>query len=131
MAMRASALKGAVVAAICVALVVSWVGEPAQGSPSCDIHRCIYKCPSKCNKKAASSCESAKGADVSKCRNGCVTGCNASCHDRGATTCDCDNICERYCKSTPGPTYNACVSTVFQSCKDSCEKGCKGEKVNN
>ena len=34
MALRASALKGAVVAAICVALVVSWVGEPAQGSPS-------------------------------------------------------------------------------------------------
>jgi hypothetical protein len=58
-------------------------------------------------------------------------GCNASCHDRGATTCNCDNICDRSCTSIPGPTYNACVSTVFQWCKDNCEKGCKGEKVNN
>ncbi|KAG0520385.1 hypothetical protein BDA96_08G069500 [Sorghum bicolor] len=129
MALRASALKGAVVAAICVALLASWVGEPAQaGSPSCAFHHCISECPSRCNEKAARSCESAKGADVSKCRNGCVSGCNASCRDRVATTsCDCDNVCESYCKTTPGPTYNACFSAVFQWCKDSCEKACKGE----
>jgi hypothetical protein len=56
----ASALKaGAAVAAICVALVVSWVGESAQGSPSCAMHRYISECPSKCNDTALSSCEGA------------------------------------------------------------------------
>ena len=129
MALRASALKGAVVAVICVALVVSWVGEPAQGSPSCAMHRCISECPSRCHEKAASSCEGAKSFDVARCRPGCVMGCTASCHSAGETICDCESKCDSYCESNPSPNYDGCMSAVFQSCKDSCEKGCKGEKA--
>jgi hypothetical protein len=126
MALRASALKGAVAAAICVALVVCWVGKPAEGAPTCGIHRCISECPSKCKKKAESTCEGLQRADDSKCMFNCGMGCKANC-----PTCDCDTECSRNCKSTPGPTYTImCLPAVFQGCKDSCEKDCKGEKVN-
>jgi hypothetical protein len=56
------ALRGTVVAAIFVAVALV-VGQPAEGSRTCGIHRCISECPSKCNKKAATSCGGAGGAD--------------------------------------------------------------------
>ena len=126
MAFRASALKGAVAAAICVALVMCWVGKPAEGAPSCAIRRCISECPSKCDKEAASSCEGAQAADEPKCRFYCGWGCKANCPN--GTTCDCDSSCDRQCKGFRGPTYNGCVYSVSQQCKDKCEKECKGEK---
>ncbi|CAD6270311.1 unnamed protein product [Miscanthus lutarioriparius] len=130
MAFRASALKGAVAAAICVALVMCWVGKPAEGAPSCAIRRCISECPSKCNKKAASSCGAPIGGiDEAKCKFNCGMGCKANCPK--GTTCDCDSACDSHCKSTPGPTYTVCMSMVFHGCKDSCEKECRGEKVNS
>jgi hypothetical protein len=98
MALSASALKGALVAAICVALVVSWVGEPAQGSPSCALHRCIAECPSKCDKQAASSCAGAQAADEPKCRFYCGWACKANCPNGTTAPFGCaDKPAEKHC----------------------------------
>ncbi|KXG23172.1 hypothetical protein SORBI_3008G065100 [Sorghum bicolor] len=106
MALRASALKGGdavAAAAICVALIVCWVGKPAaQGSPTCGVHRCISECPSKCNSTALSSCEGVKSTYVGKCWPNCIAGCTDSCHSAGVTACDdvCNSQCDSNCNSS-------------------------------
>jgi hypothetical protein len=122
-----SVLKGATVIAICV-LVLPLVSKLAEGS-SCPIQSCISKCPSKCKEKTANSCQGAGGVDVGKCQINCERGCSANCPNGAA--CDCSSQCNRNCKGAWNPTRDACLSAVFNECKNSCEEDCKAPKVNS
>ncbi|CAL4907001.1 unnamed protein product [Urochloa decumbens] len=128
MAFSASALKGATVAAICMVLVLSLMSKPAEGS-SCPIQSCISKCPSKCNKKVANSCQGAGELEANKCHSGCLMLCKDNCP--AGATCDCESECDRNCRFFGKPILDSCRSAVFNHCKDSCEKDCKAKKVNS
>ena len=137
----ATALKGATVAAIFVVVAMSSVGKPAAAArASCReryIAACISECPSKCQAKAGDQCGGLKHGGSPQCPLNCLMACTGSCESScnsgracpsgGAEACDptCRTTCDKDCYDRESPSYQPCLSGVFQGCKDSCEADCK------
>jgi hypothetical protein len=132
MALCATALKLATVAAIFMVLVLSSdaVKKPAGAETSCKEHDCISKCPSNCRAIADKVCGGYKQGPPPGCIKVCENECHTSCGVVEACHATCpDKKCVKKCYATPWPEYKPCLSGVLKGCKKDCEAGCKGDKV--